>query len=78
MGMEFPAVDDAIALLEKTIKMKPKDAKKRTDLHKKANESLKALEKHMADAEAKFKKDLDESTHLTGSIWRRVQRGQIV
>jgi hypothetical protein len=64
MGMEFPAVDAAIALLEKAIKTKPKDTKKRTDSHKKANESLKALEKHMADAEAKFKKDLDTTTRI--------------
>jgi hypothetical protein len=64
MGMEFPAVDAAIALLEKAIKTKPKDTKKRADLHKKANESLKALDKHMADAEATFKKNLDATTRI--------------
>jgi hypothetical protein len=64
MGMEFPAVDAAIALLEKVIKTKPKETKKRTDLHKKAIESLKALEKHMADSEASFKKNIDTTTRI--------------
>ena len=54
--------DDAVGILEKAIKSKPKDTKARTDLHKKANAKLKELQKHLADAIATFTKSLDTTT----------------
>ena len=54
--------DDALEILEKAIKTKPKDTKPRTDLHKKANAKLKDLQKDVSDAVARFTKNLDTST----------------
>jgi uncharacterized phage infection (PIP) family protein YhgE len=54
--------DDAIGILEKAIKTKPKDTKARADLHKKANGQLKELQKYMSEAVTKFASNLDTTT----------------
>jgi SOS response regulatory protein OraA/RecX len=54
--------DDAVGILEKALKSKPKDTKARTDLHKKANAKLKELQKHLADSVVEFTKSLDTTT----------------
>lgn len=54
--------DDAVGILEKAIKSKPKDTKARTDLHKKANAAVKELQKYITEHVAKFTKNLDAST----------------
>jgi len=54
--------DEAIGILEKAIKTKPKDTKARADLHKKANGKLKDLQKYMSDAITAFTNNLDTTT----------------
>src|SRR6188472_2198210 len=54
--------DDAIGILEKAIKTKPKDMKARVDLHKKATSKLKELQKDISDATVRFTTNLDTTT----------------
>jgi len=63
MASQYVAMtDDAIGILEKAIKTKPKETKARIDLHKKANGKLKELQKYMSDAVTRFTENLDTTT----------------
>jgi chromosome segregation ATPase len=63
MASSYDALtDDAVGILDKAIKTKPKDVKARTDLQKKANAKLKELQKFMADTLATFTKTIDATT----------------
>src|SRR5262245_1505600 len=54
--------DEVVGILDKAIKTKPKDAKARADLHKKASAKVKELQTHVADAVAEFSKKIDTAT----------------
>src|SRR4051794_14315263 len=63
MASQYHALtDEAVGILEKAIKTKPKDTKARIDLHKKANAKLKELQKDVAEGVASFTKNLDTTT----------------